>query len=637
MRRVWCRRLLLGQPLYLAIWGLAIWFNIPGPDCRAQQLPPTGVRPGDRPLPLPELEPPPSEPEVAPAPPAERPSKRRPLSKGIVVPIETIRLNYIDSAGAKTEPVFEENELRKAILNSYEGKALTTEDLIGLRNELTLYYYDRGYVNSGAVIPDQDVSDGSMTVTILQGELALEEIGISGLEHLRKRYVLDRIAFGVKKPLKVNPLQDQLQLLLRDPAIDRVQASLGPGVRPGESHLEIEVTEAPLFNFEIISNNDRPPSVGEFQGVLVARSRNVLGFSDPLQVAVSLTEGLKDGYFAYEVPVWSGLPLSGDALRLFVTGEITDADVVEEPFNELDIESETKSVEFGLRYPVYRGIGRLPWQIQDVKQTARRTPTSMEVWEQELSLGLSFVRRHSETFLLDRLFSFSPGVQDGESDISVLRFVQYGSLRSQEQVLAARSTFSFGVDAWGATINDTDSNPDSEFFAWLGQAQWGRRFPVADRNTQLFLRGAVQLATDPLLPIEQFAIGGLNTVRGYRRNQLVRDNGWVTSLEWRLPIFRVPLPGLSRTPEDGWILFAPFVDAGGGWNNDRPTPDPHTIYSAGAGVLWRPAPNVGAEVYYGYPLNDVREPEDKSLQDYGIYFNVRVGFNFGPEDVAQLF
>jgi hemolysin activation/secretion protein len=48
-----------------------------------------------------------------------------------------------------------------------------------------------------------------------------------------------------------------------------------------------------------------------------------------------------------------------------------------------------------------------------------------------------------------------------------------------------------------------------------------RRFDT--RGDQYVLRNDLQLAKDPLLPLEQFTVGGASTVRGYRENQLVKD------------------------------------------------------------------------------------------------------------------
>jgi hypothetical protein len=71
-------------------------------------------------------------------------------------------------------------------------------------------------------------------------------------------------------------------------------------------------------------------------------------------------------------------------------------------------------------------------------------------------------------FLLDDIpFSFSEGPQDGKSKVAVLRLFQDWVNRDAKRVLAARSQFSIGLNAFGATKND-GSVPDGQFFAWLG-------------------------------------------------------------------------------------------------------------------------------------------------------------------------
>lgn len=86
----------------------------------------------------------------------------------------------------------------------------------------------------------------------------------------------------------------------------------------------------------------------------------------------------------------------------------------------------------------------------------------------------------------------------------------------------------------GATINP--SPPDGKFFTWSGQFQWAWRLPYWD--SEVLFRSDVQLASEALLSLEKLPVGGANSVRGYRENQLVRDNGWLSSLE---PTFRTPL------------------------------------------------------------------------------------------------
>jgi hemolysin activation/secretion protein len=472
------------------------------------------------------------------------------------------------------------------ILRRYQGREVTTEELLRLRDELTLAYVERGYVNSGAVIPDQEVVDGVITLQIIEGRLA--EMRLEGLRSLDSGFLERRIRQGAGPPLNVRDLQERLQLLLLDPSIDRLNARLGPGGAPGESRLEVDFSEARRLWLAARFANDESPSVGEEHGEIEAIFRNVVGRSDPLWLRAGATEGLRQASAAYS------LPLTARDLRLRLAGEITEGDVVEEPFNELDIESNSWSFEVGLSHPVFERL------------------------EDEVRLELALTREHSETSLLGEPFSFSPGVEDGESDVTALRFRQDWLHRGRDTALAFRSTFSRGIEALGGTDTDSPDAPDGQFFSWLGQLEVAQRLFSSEH--QILFRASAQYTTDPLLPFEQFAIGGIDTVRGYRENLLVLDKGFAASLEYRLPLVRLPVPWLSERPEDGILFLAPFADIGGGRNNSRPTPDPDLIYSIGTGLRWSPAPGFSLAIYAGLPLRDVADPEDEGLQDKGIHF-----------------
>jgi hemolysin activation/secretion protein len=123
-----------------------------------------------------------------------------------------------------------------------------------------------------------------------------------------------------------------------------------------------------------------------------------------------------------------------------------------------------------------------------------------------------------------------------------------------------------------------------------------------------------QLAADSLLPLEKFSVGGMNSVRGYRENQLVRDNGLSASLEFRVPIIR------DRTGV-GIVQLAPFADFGWSWNTGNITPDPRSISSAGAGIVWDITQDINLQVYWGIPLRSI-ESSGNTLQDQGIHFQI---------------
>jgi hemolysin activation/secretion protein len=117
-----------------------------------------------------------------------------------------------------------------------------------------------------------------------------------------------------------------------------------------------------------------------------------------------------------------------------------------------------------------------------------------------------------------------------------------------------------------------------------------------------------------LVPLEQFSVGGQDTVRGYRQDFLLADNGGLFSTEVRIPVLRVP--GIQ-----GVLQVVPFLDVGTGWNNDVPDPNPNTIVGTGVGLLWRQGDYLTIRLDYGIPLVSV-DRSDRTWQESGVYFSI---------------
>ena len=67
----------------------------------------------------------------------------------------------------------------------------------------------------------------------------------------------------------------------------------------------------------------------------------------------------------------------------------------------------------------------------------------------------------------------------------------------------------------------------------MGQFQWVQRLSP---RILMLAKVNTQLTPDSLLSLEKISIGGVDTVRGYRQNQLVADNGVVGGVEVRIPL-----------------------------------------------------------------------------------------------------
>lgn len=483
--------------------------------------------------------------------------------------------------------VFTDQELAK-VTAPYLNREVTSEDLEDARRAITALYVVHGYVNSGAILPDQDVADGVITFQVVEG--ALSDVTISGKgRHLRDSYVKGRLQHWAGRPLNLNELKEGLLLLRQNPNVKQVNAELRPGTQAGESYLDVYLQEDVPYRLGIQVDNQRPPSVGAEEIVVFGADYDVTGNSDLLEFSYGIAHngadgfefsGAKDECGSYTLPVTA----FDTTLKLF--GSRSDASVIEEPFASLDIRSDLIRYGVTLRQPVYRTSSR------------------------ELALSLTFERSHDETFLLGMPFDASPGSVNGRMNTSVLGFSQEWVDRSQQQVLALRSTLSFGLDVFGVTDNGTDQN--AKFFSWLGQFQYVRR--VFDTPNLIILRTDIQWSDGPLLAIDQFSVGGASTVRGYRENQLIADRGIVASAEGRIPI-------LFDKTGAGTFYVAPFFDFGQAADVGSGIPGPNTIASCGIGLLFSPNRHLNAQLYWGARLVHVPNPND-NLQDLGINFKV---------------
>ncbi len=537
-------------------------------------------------------------PELPPLPAIELPQNRLSAQSKIQVSAFVLEGNQVFS-----------NEELLAAIQSYSGREISAEELQEVRNILSKYYIDRGYINSGAIIPDQEINaTQQIKIQIIEGHLSQIHLTNAADLKLKERYITSRLEFPENAALNTNELQERLQILQQNPLVKRFNAELGPGIRAGDAVLNLEITEDTPYELHFDINNHRSPSVGATRAELSGRHRNLTGWGDSLSGRIGLAEGLADYSLNY------ALPITHYDTTLELKAEQSDSQVIAEPFNQLDITSKAETYGISLRHPFYKAYTKdFHYRVFD------------------MSLGLE--KRHSETKLLGELFPFPP-VVDGVNKITALRFSQNWLDRSRDQVVAFASTFGVGMDALDSSIHDDISNetglpsiePDSEFVTWLGQFRWINRVSVPwdkSKDSQLWLRADMQYSNDPLLPLEKFAIGGASTVRGYRENQLTRDKGAVLSLEWQLPIAHWRIQRLSKENE-GEVLLAPFLDYGWGDNNKFATTGTDSLASVGLGVIWNASSHLRAELYWGHRLKEVDKPEDKNLQDNGIHFSLEL-------------
>jgi hemolysin activation/secretion protein len=560
---------------------------------KTQPLPQIYLAQNQVPNPIPPRtpEPPIKDPQPQPKPPVELNPAPTPTSPELLEIPGTItvkQFKFIDNTA------FSDAELKDAV-KKLTGKPISFAELLQAE-EIIKSKYTVGcqgdtsqpcYINSGAFIPaNQTFTQDNATITIKVVEGGIENIEITGLKKLRSGYIRSQIQRGISQPLEREKLLEQLQILQLDPLIQNISAELAAGTRPEKSVLELSVTEADPFFTEFFTDNARAPSVGSWRRGIRFNEGNLFGFGDRLGGEYVNTNGSNAVDLSYSVPI------TARNTTIDIRGGVTSTEVVEEPFDRADIVGDSFNFEFGVRQPVYR------------------TPTT------EIAVGLTGTRQESNTEVLGENFQLSPGADaNGETRISALRFNQEYTKRTLQDVLALRSQFNVGLDIFDSTVNE-DPLPDSRFFAWRGQGQYVRRL---GQNSLVVVRSDLQLSPTNLVPLEQFSVGGIQSVRGYRQDALLTDNGFFTSAEVRLPIYQAQ-------SVQGLLSVAPFLDFGVGWNdNSDDNPEENVLFGLGLGLQWQMGDKLNARLDYGIPLTDVKD-SDNTLQEDGVYFSV----NYSP-------
>ena len=487
---------------------------------------------------------------------------------------ETVKPNLIEVEEVEIEgnTVFSDAELDK-IVTTIEGQAVTLERLLQIKNAVVKLYRDQGYVSSGAFLPAQKLQDGKLVIRVIEGNLGAIEI--TGLSQLNKQYITTRLP-ELNQPIKIDDLTQALRKLQDDPLIKEVEGELKV-LEQGRNLLALKIQENNPISTQLRFTNTFSPTIGSFGGEATARHQNLLGFGDRLGSSYTRTEGLERYGVDYSVP----LNANGGTIALGYQN--ADSELIEEVVSAYDIQADYEALRLGIRQPVIKN----------------------EVEELAVSVELEALR--SETFVLeDFSLAFVDGLEDGESKIRPLRLGQEYIRRGEQNLIAAESQFNLGLDIFDAT--ETRTGIDGIFWSWQGNVQWIRAFN-SKRDWLLKTSLSTQLSPDKLLPIEQLTVGGLGSVRGYRQNLIIGDNGLVGVVEGQLP--------LVKSSTWGSVSLAPFFDVGTIWSNLDESNDnrSNTLASLGLGLNYQVEEILDAQIFYGVPLIEADGFGDNDIEE----------------------
>jgi hemolysin activation/secretion protein/AraC-like DNA-binding protein len=560
------------------------------------------------------------------------------------------------------------------LLQKHTGPAVSFETIRKALADLQMAYRDRGYITVAVALPPQQLTNGIVHVQVTEGRLM--EIVVHGNRYFSSNNVM-RALPSLHTNSLLNSLVFQQELDRANANRDRqIYPVINPGPEPGTSALELKVKDRLPVHGRVELDNYSTPNTPELRANAAIQYNNLWQLEHQVGLQYSFSpEDYKSGNFPfYDLPLIASysafyrMPLSpvngptptrdyeaGDFGYDEVTHRFRPPPVREG--SELIFYASRSSIDTGhilqsetLTPPTIPPEGAL--QVQD--QIFNRSLTVNEnlgarwslplpdlgALRSSLSLGPDFKNFRIES-TQDRTFQatvFVPEVgQVGppftqfpspptSSSRSLFNSVQYlpvtllweGSARDKW----GSTSLSLNQSAnYGELLGDSD-----DFRAIAGSKKANGNYYLlmagATREQKLFgdwglrLHADGQWANQPLISNEQFALGGLAGVRGYRDGEEYGDTGWRVQFEPHTPVLTAGVVnGVPVTAR----LFT-FVDYGERYLIDPgPRPGSVQMLGLGGGLDSSIGSHVDFRIATGVPALDV--PGRKS-GDARVYFTV---------------
>ncbi len=387
------------------------------------------------------------------------------------------------------------------------GTCATAADIAQTLNLINTFYQELGFITTRAYVPEQDIADGSLAITIVPGRIEGYVYGTGQPADARLN-----TAFPTARGDLLN-LRDLEQGLenINAPRSASGQFQLVPGETPGGSFIQVDVQDRRPWYLDFQFDNSGFESTGRFKGTSTFGLDNGLNLNDQLRIGITTTPFEERGErYSDSVSVNWGLPVGnwlfnadfGASDYRFITQGINQSFVTEGRSQYLILLTERLLMRNQTSKVYAYGdlkLNRTKTSINDIEITSQRQRLAVA------SLGL----RGESTIGQGRLF-WNIGVKAG-------------------------------LDALGADIPEL-SVIDQEFRLVKLRAD----FSAPLGKSGLTYRGTLagQYSDDILPGIEQFGIGGWSTVRGFHDNSLYGDTGIYlrNTVEWgayKAPRFEV--------------------------------------------------------------------------------------------------
>ncbi|WP_250455986.1 ShlB/FhaC/HecB family hemolysin secretion/activation protein [Caballeronia sp. ATUFL_M2_KS44] len=494
-----------------------------------QQTPSAGTLLNEQPRPS-TAAPPPGGMNALPAPPPAAP----PAPEGRTFTLKSIRF-----AGNESLP----SDALLPLVADKIGQEVSINDLNAMGARVAAAYRERGYPLAQVVIPPQDVTQGDVLFTVLEGKIGRVQLTVAPGAPIKESMVRARLAaIEPGKPLKQAELERTMLLLSDLPGI-RVSSALETGSTPGTVDLGVTVEPVRRWNFAVAADDYGAAPAGRWRLGAVGRLASPFGIGDNLDLNLLAAERADTVYgrIGYDAPVNAYGTRAGIAYShlYYYLGQ---------NFSALDAHGEADVVTASVSHPLIRSRGQnllLRGALEYRSLTDKIDSVSFEN-PQKLyvaSVGLSYESRDS---LLGGGFN-SADVQ-----------LSFAHLNIDSALAESIDQGPFGRHAQGNSVRLT---------------MQANRLNAITRNTSFFVGMSGQWANQNLDSSSRITLGGPRAVRAYSPSEAVVDEGLIGTAQLRYAV----IPSLT---------LSAFFDIGVGRYNARSIPGQgaNTVTRSGAGI-----------------------------------------------------
>lgn len=476
--------------------------------------------------------------------------------------------------GATVYPAGEFEALYRGML----GREVSLLDVQELRDAISAKYRADGYLLSQAIIPPQELSDGIVRITVIEGYIA--DVKVEG-DVPDSRNLIRRMAekIGRSRPARLADLERYVLLIDDLPGLEASTVLRPSPDMPGAADLIVVVRRTAFGGFAAADNRGSV-AIGPGQLSAGLEANSLLGLNEQTFVQIAMAEQTEELKYLLvrhdEVLNTEGLRLSasGSASRTRSGGALAALD----PLGKSEV------YRLRLSQPLIRSRSRTLTVTAGLNYLNSTT---------EL-LGAPFSEDRVRFLALEASYDFADTLLGTERPASTVLAVQAGR----------------GLDILDATESGSPglsrANGRSDFTKISVEAT--RVQSVAPRIS-LALSFAGQLSADPLLSSQQFGLGGARYGRGYEPSEITGDHGAAVTVEAR---YGLPL----QLPNSNAQFYA-YYDAGKVWAKAPlpGEPDDRALTSAGIGLRLSLARRITAELELAKPLTrDIASRGDREVR-----------------------